>query len=339
MIAVSDTFKILAIDGGGFRGAFAAHILNRIEEEFQVNWQKDFGLIAGTSTGSIIAAGLAYGLSAAQLVEFYERHGEAIFQKRLLGWKGIFASKYSSNALKEALENVFKETKLSDISTPLIIPSTDIGNGRVHVFKTQYHWDFNRDGKEKISDAVLASCSAPTFFNPHKVSCYVLADGGLWANNPSLVAALDAHKRLNIPLSKIKVFSVGTGVAQKFYSQKKTWLKKKLGWGVATLWGRTKFIDMIFNLQSQTADNMLGLLLDKERQVKRINFDSDMDLPLDDVGRLEDWCSRADQIFTYSSKSISDFLSLTKRERSMNEMRELAPTNRSEFPCDKEPMP
>lgn len=315
MTTVSDTFKILAIDGGGFRGAFAAYVLRRIEEEFQIDWQKDFGLIAGTSTGSIVAAGLAYGLSAAQLVEFYQKQGAAIFQKRLLGWTGFFASKYSSNALKDALGAVFKETKLSDISIPLIIPSTDIGNGKVHIFKTQYHGDFNRDGKEKIADAVLASCSAPTFFNPHKVSCYMLADGGLWANNPSFVAVLDAHKRLGVPLGKIKVFSVGTGVAQKFYSQKKTWLKKRMGWGFATLWGRTKFIDMVFNLQSQTADNMLGLLLDKESQVKRINFESDMDLPLDDVGRLEDWCSRADQIFTYSSKDISDFLDLPKRKK------------------------
>lgn len=312
---MSDSFIILAIDGGGFRGAFAAHILKRIEEEFQINWQKDFGLIAGTSTGSIIAAGLAYGMSATQLAEFYEKHGKAIFEKRFFGYKGIVASKYSSDTFKEILGNVFKETKLSEITTPLIIPSTDIGNGKVHVFKSQYHGEFNRDGKEKVADAVLASCSAPTFFNPHKVGHYMLADGGLWANNPSLVAVIDAQKRLDIPLEKIKVFSVGTGIAQKFYSQKKSWREKILGWGVATLWGRTKFIDMIFSLQSQTADNMLGLLLDKERQVKRINFKSDLDLPLDDAERLEDWFSRADQIFTYESKNISNFLGLKKRDK------------------------
>lgn len=55
---MADKFKILAIDGGGFRGAYSAHILKRIEEEYEINWKNDFNLIAGTSTVSIIAAGL-----------------------------------------------------------------------------------------------------------------------------------------------------------------------------------------------------------------------------------------------------------------------------------------
>lgn len=80
-----------------------------------------------------------------------------------------------------------------------------------------------------------------------------------------------------------------------------------------TLWGRTKFIDMVFNLQSQTADNMLGLILDKNKQVKRVNFESDIDLPLDDTGRLDDWLSRADKDFTYRSKEIADFLEFDRR--------------------------
>jgi len=62
--------KILSIDGGGFRGVYAAHILHRIEQEFLISWQADFALISGTSTGSIIGAGLACGLSAKKFVNF-----------------------------------------------------------------------------------------------------------------------------------------------------------------------------------------------------------------------------------------------------------------------------
>ena len=87
-------FKILSIDGGGFRGAYSAHILKRIEEEFNINWKKDFNLVAGTSTGSIIAAGLAFGLSAKELFDFYEKDGKDIFKKRFLYRTGLFASKY-----------------------------------------------------------------------------------------------------------------------------------------------------------------------------------------------------------------------------------------------------
>ena len=310
---MDNLFHILTIDGGGFRGAYAAHVLYRIEEVFKINWQKDFNLIAGTSTGSIIAAGLASGMSASEISNFYKQHGKEIFQKRPWGWKGIFASKYSSERLKELLDNIFGDLTLSEISIPLIIPSTDIGNGRVHIFKSQYHEEFNRDKDVRVADAVLASCSAPTYFNPHNVSHYMLADGGLWANNPSLVAVIDARRRLGVPFEELKVFSVGTGTTNTFYSQKINWLKKIIGWGFATRWGRTKFIDMIFNLQSQTASNMLGLILDQKQQVLPINFKSDSGLPLDDVGRLEDWLSKADQDFTYKSQRIAEFLVLERR--------------------------
>ena len=75
---MSTPFYILSFDGGGFRGIFAAHILKRMEEEWQIDWQKQFGILAGASTGAILAAGLACNLTAAQLTKFYETHGRAI---------------------------------------------------------------------------------------------------------------------------------------------------------------------------------------------------------------------------------------------------------------------
>ncbi len=69
-------FYILAIDGGGFRGIFAAHILARMEEEWGIDWHKQFDMFAGTSTGSILAAGLVCGLPASELVGFYKTHGK-----------------------------------------------------------------------------------------------------------------------------------------------------------------------------------------------------------------------------------------------------------------------
>ena len=76
-------FYILSIDGGGFRGLFAAHLLKRIEEAWQIDWRSRFRLLAGTSTGAILSAGLACGKTAVQLAEFYKTHGEAIFTPRL----------------------------------------------------------------------------------------------------------------------------------------------------------------------------------------------------------------------------------------------------------------
>ena len=303
---MQDSFLILSIDGGGFRGAFSAHVLKRIEEEFKVDWRSQLGMIAGTSTGSIIAAGIASGISSGNILDLYEKNGSGIFWKRPFSRLGLFSSKFSNKCLHTVLDSVFGETTLGEIDLPLIIPATDIGNGGVHVFKSSYSNQFLRDKDVLVKDAVLASCSAPTYFSPFKTDKYFLADGGLWANSPGLVAAIDAKKRLGIDLDRLKILSIGTGIGKNFYSSKhaESWF-----WGIATRWGRGKFIDMILNLQSQTASNMLGLLLRPEH-VFSVNFESDTKLSLDDPSMFDDLISRADQKFTHLSQGIKTFLEM-----------------------------
>ena len=305
--------KILSIDGGGFRGVFAAHVLNRIEQEFSAAWQSEFSLIAGTSTGSIIAAGLACGISAHDICELYRLKGSQIFKKRPHSHLGIAASRYSNSNLKNILSDVFGDKRLGDITIPLIIPSTDIGNGCVHVLKSAYNADFHRDPNVKVTDAILASCSAPTYFDPHITSQYMLADGGLWANNPSLVAAVEAKKRLGAKLEDLEILSIGTGTGRKYYSQRTSLSKRMMGWGFATRWGASKFINMLLNLQSETVSNTLKLLLD-ENQVTRVNFSSDTDLSLDDPKMYADLCSKADREFTHMSKEIATFFSTSEQK-------------------------
>ena len=299
------TFKILTIDGGGYRGLYAAHILKRVEETYGLKCGEHFDLIAGTSTGSIIASGLALGKSADRMVDLYKNSGEKIFRPKRFGIMGIFRSRYSLAGLKKIIEKEFGNITLGQIKTPLIIPSTDIGNGCVHVFKTKYHNEFVRDENTKVIDAVLASCSAPTYFDPHYANEYLLADGGLWANNPTLVALTDARKRLNISLKDIKILSIGTGNGKKFYSLDKS----ILSWGFATRWRGPKFIQLLLNLQSQNADNTTRLLLG-DNQLLRINFDSDQDLPLDKPSMQKDLITKADKDFSYNSEKIREFLEI-----------------------------
>ncbi len=303
----TSVFKILAIDGGGFRGVYPAHILARIEEEWSIKWTEEFHMIAGTSTGSIIAAGLACGITAKEIVEFYAKHGAKIFQRMPFRKFGLLASRYSNAGLKTILEKVFGERKLGDLTFPLIIPTTDIGNGCVHVLKSSYDVSFVRDKNVPISEAVLASCSAPTYFDPHCVAEYSLADGGLWANNPSLVAAIDAKKRLKVPLENIRVFSLGTGKSKQFYPLKQSRAFKFFGWGFATRWKNNRFINMLMNLQAETAGNMLRLLLD-DSQIMRVSFESDGVLPLDDVREYDDLKSKADRDFTHKAERIRKFI-------------------------------
>lgn len=322
--AVNAPFLILSIDGGGYRGLFAAHILRRMEEEWGINWHQQFRMFAGTSTGSIIAAGLASGITATKLSEFYTTHGKYIFRKR---WQShldllkIFTSRYSSRTLQQLLEEALGSKTLGEITVPLIIPAVDIGNGCVHVFKSKYADEYVRDPGVKLSDAVLASCSAPTYFDPHIVGgTYQLVDGGIWANNPSLAAVIDAQYRLKIPLPDIRVLSIGTGRSKTFYPRSEGWWKDWLvrswqGWGFATRWQRSKLLDLILNLQSDVAHNMLCLLFNESplasTRVFRMTFESDKCLPMDAVCHGDDWITRADHCFTHYAPKLRSFLNLT----------------------------
>lgn len=300
--------RILSIDGGGIRGIYAAHMLKRIASEFGVSFCEDFDLIVGASTGAIIAAALAIGCPPSEVVELYERIGKKIFNKRIGGILGVLKSRYDNQFLRLMLNQMFGERTMSDTLTRLMIPSTDMGNGQVFVFKSNYLDEFVRDTTIKISDAVLASCAAPTYFDPVIVKEYLLADGGLWANNPSMAAIIEATGKLKIPIENIKLLSIGTGIGNRYYTQKDAdgWLRKACGLFGLSFYG-PKIVEVILNLQSKSIQNMLGLLL-REDQYLRLNFESDNKLSLDDVDTMGDLLSRGDHDFTYNAKAIDYFL-------------------------------
>lgn len=295
--------KLLAIDGGGIRGIYASHILERIQVELDVLFHEEFDLIAGTSTGAIIAASLAFGIPVKEVTDLYKTQGHLIFKRKAWSFGGKLFAKYSSEHLRSVLVGIFGDATLSDAKTRLIIPATDIGDGGVHVFKSFYDERFVRDKNVLVVDAILASCSAPAYFPPAIVGPYRLADGGLWANNPSLVAITEALTRLNVDRGDIRLLSIGTGVGRNYYPLGQD---KKM-WGFLTGWGVAKFISMILNLQASTATNVTKLLLEKN-QFLRINFESDNSLDLDDLSLIEEMLRKADKDFTYNAEAIKDMI-------------------------------
>ena len=310
---MSKPFKILSIDGGGLRGIYPAHILHCIEERLKINLFESFDMITGTSTGSIIAAGIASGVNTADIVRMYKDHAAGIFKKRKFYFPNktlknmlqpMFDSVYDAHYLEGLLIDIFKEKRLGEISKPLLIPSTDIGNGCVHVLKSGYSKDFTRDNSVLVKDAVLASCSAPTYFKPHKLDQYLLADGGLWANNPALAAVIDAQKRLAIDQSDIQILTIGTGHSKMMYG-----MDTSSKWGLINGWKHKEFINFILSLQSQSGMNYLNLLLRPE-QILRSDFESDLPLPLDDVSIMDVLQTRADHDFTHKSEKIRDFINI-----------------------------
>ena len=205
--------RILAIDGGGIKGVFPASFLATVEDSIGNNVADYFDLIVGTSTGGIIALGLGLGLSAQEMLAFYEESGPRIFKGnrllRSLRWFGI--SKYGKGPLEKALKGCFGQKKLGDSKKRLVIPSLNLENGEVYIYKTAHHPRLERDHKEKVVDVALATASAPTYFPTHRSPRGTpLIDGGMWANNPVGVSVVEAVTVLDWPSDSLRILSLGS---------------------------------------------------------------------------------------------------------------------------------
>ncbi len=216
------TFRILSLDGGGIRGVFPAALLARLEEHLEHPIGRYFDLIAGTSTGGIIAIGLGLGLPAKDILKLYVEEGPAIFgqqhsaienwvRQKLRGLAHLFVTKHSSEPLRRALEQVLGRRTLGESHTRLVIPAWHPMLERVYIYKTAHHPRLETDYKQLAIDAAMATAAAPTFLKPHMTESAVeLVDGGVWANNPIGVAVIEAIGMLAWPGDKLKILSIGT---------------------------------------------------------------------------------------------------------------------------------
>jgi predicted acylesterase/phospholipase RssA len=220
--------RILAIDGGGIRGIVPAAFLATIEEASGKRILDHFDLIAGTSTGGVIALGLGLGLPARAIADFYLNEGPRIFDQEqpkvssLLGrirtaarWsrrtaRHLVTSKYEPRDLRRALEKALGDHLLGDSQTRLVIPAFDRNRRELHVFKTAHHERFAVDWKERAVDVALGTAAAPTFLPGHSLASGIsLVDGGVWANNPVGLATVEAVGVLDWPRDDLYVLSLG----------------------------------------------------------------------------------------------------------------------------------
>lgn len=295
-------FRVLCIDGGGVRGIFAAKILSLIETELHIDIHNIFDLIVGTSTGSIIAGAIAINYDLTKLVDDYSKNAASIFQKQF-NLCGLLRSKYDSQALNNFLLDRLGDIKLGEIEKPLILNATNASVGDVHIFKSSYQktkrkGDYVRDGTVPLFKAVLASCAAPTYFDPVDINGTLVCDGGIWANNPSLVGYTDAIK--NFQTKNIKILSVGTGKTNQIYQPSALW-------GFLSGWGRTKLVDFMMSCQTMFPQNVLGLIDDEV--VLRINPPIEH-CTLDNYKKIPTLKEIAKSEFTKNNVEIKSFLSL-----------------------------
>jgi hypothetical protein len=205
-------FKILSLDGGGIKGAFTAAVLDELQQNLETSLVDQFNLIVGTSTGGIIALGMACGVGTDKLLSLYRDQGRQIFPKseqgKFLDW--IFRPKYESRELKEILLRYFPARLFVELECALAITSFDASSAKPVVFKTHYHPTLTAHRSLSVVDVAMATSAAPTYFAASDSGCGVMLDGGIWANCPVMVGVTEAISLFGKKVSEIAMLSIGT---------------------------------------------------------------------------------------------------------------------------------
>ncbi len=279
-------FKILSIDGGGIRGVFPAAYLAELEKRFLEGGSiaDHFDMIAGTSTGGIIALALGNGMTAQDALRIYIQRGERIFPTET-GWpklrrwaRSIFKPKHDPAVLKAELEQEFGTTLFGSSQSRCVIPSFDGQFGEPVIYKTPHHPDYRLDQHKTMVDIALHTTAAPTIFPAVKDNGFVMIDGGIWANNPIMNALVDALASFDVARENVRILSIGTGEATFSLSEAAQTGGKK-DWAILLPFLAAS------RAQSKNALGQAYLLVGKENVLRIDVAESDTAIALDDVGR------------------------------------------------------
>ena len=258
---------ILSLDGGGMRGIIPAIVLAEIEHRSKRAIPELFDVVAGTSTGGIIAVGLTVPsrdggpkYRSRDMIQLYEEHGAEIFHsqawRKALSW--VHGAAYSPVALERLLQEYAGDALLSQAVTGLLVTAWELRTRAAWFFRrAQARTDPSKD--VLLRDIARATSAAPTYFPPMRRPApdgqgdYALVDGGVFANNPGMAAWVDGHEGAK-PGQKVFMVSIGTGSADDpiTYSQ-------ALGWG--KLFWAQPVVGVVLDGSSDTVEHELGQLL------------------------------------------------------------------------------
>lgn len=254
---------VLSIDGGGIRGIIPALVLDYLESESSKSISELFDLTVGTSSGGIIALGLAQRgadgkakYTAHDLAEFFEKSGRKIFERTV--WRnirsagGVLDERYSARPLEAVLRKYYADTRLGDTLGSTMVTSYDIEERRT-LFLKSWHPDHET---VLCRDAARATSAAPTYFEPAHIDVQgnqrALIDGGVFVNSPVVSSYAEALKLF--PGEPLAVVSLGTGelIRRIPYESAKDW--GQAGWVMP-------LIDCMFDGATKVANHQMRMFL------------------------------------------------------------------------------
>lgn len=211
--------KVLCVDGGGVFGIVPAMVIDAAGTDAVM---EKFDMFAGTSIGAVIATSLGMGLKQPISAEYFEMWMPQVFKKTFpRRFLSLLMAKYNDKGLNAALQNVFDGRAYRDTNKPVLVAAASVGSRSLKVFNSS---DFS-DGSWMSWEVCRAATAAETYFPSWKG----LADGGVFANNPSMVAVSGAVRAMGVPVEELEGFSIGTGSSAGYSSRVP---RGQVGWGI-----------------------------------------------------------------------------------------------------------
>jgi len=282
-------YRILSLDGGGIRGIVTAIIMERINsEDGLAGWIESVDLIAGTSTGGLLALALAQGLDIRQIRNLYEDKGDDIFDDSwlddLIDIGKIAGADYDIRNLEKELKSIFGQTTLAKLKKRVLITAFDLDNEAddpmTRSWKPKLFHNFpgsDSDGKELVYKVGLYTAAAPTYFP--SVDGYI--DGGVYAANPSMCAlaqSQDSRIANSPPIDDVVLLSLGTGTSLVYIKG------KSLDWGYAQ-WAKP-LVNLMLDGTAGIADYQCRQMLRERYHRLAPIFPEGISIPLDGVEKV-----------------------------------------------------
>jgi len=295
-------FRILSLDGGGVRGSYQANFIKFLEEKLpgKGRTHNEFDLICGTSTGAIIAAGLACNVSALKLSEFYKDHSSSIFNSGTLGYITP-GPRYKVTPLEQQLRSVLGERTFEETKTGLYITASHLDRYGHKVF-TNCGSETPDNLQTPLYEIVLASTAAPSYFPSKHIESDDISyvDGGLWANSPAFSAISWVNQELGVKHEDIILVSLGTGYVVK--GLEKHQYDKLRSWSPDLI---KNIFEMMFSAQTSFYEEQITKLIPAGQYLR---IDHTLDSPID----LDDHHATISKLPTAASLSFQDNFSKLK---------------------------